>query len=304
MNRDQTVVSAPAAPAAPPPTLAAAVDQVRRSVERSGTSFFLGMRVLPRLRREAMYAVYAFCREVDDIADEPGAVADKLAALDDWRAEIDRLYAGTPGRPVALALAGPVVRYDLPAAEFLAMIDGMAMDAREAIVAPDLQHLDLYCRRVAGSVGLLSIRVFGATEPAAGDFALALARGLQLTNILRDLAEDAERGRLYLPAEALEAAGIATRDPLAVIDHAHLPVACRQVAEMAEAAFGEADRALASCRRRRLVPALLMMGVYDETLRRLKAADWQHPHRRLRLGRWAKLVAAVGRGVFRPSVRP
>ncbi len=286
------------------PGEAAAIAQTRERVARSGSSFTLGMRMLPRLRREAMFAIYAFCREVDDIADEPGDPAVKLAQLDAWRAEIDRLYAGRPRWPLAVALAGPVARYDLPAAEFVAMIDGMAMDAAADIVAPDGDRLDLYCRRVAGSVGLLSIRVFGATEPPATGFALALARALQLTNILRDLAEDAARGRLYLPAEALAAAGVSAGTPAAVLADPALPAACRLVADQAADAFAEADRALTDCRRGRLTPALLMMGVYDETLRRLKAADWQRPTERLRLSKRAKAIAAFRRGVFRPAWRP
>ena len=116
---------------------------VRQVVSRSGSSFLWGMRVLPRPRREAMYAIYAFCREIDDIADEPGAEAAKLAALAAWREEIERLYAGTPTRPTSRALLGPLRAYDLPKEEFLALIDGMEMDAREAMVAPSMDQLDL-----------------------------------------------------------------------------------------------------------------------------------------------------------------
>ena len=132
------------------PADAAALAEAREVVARSGTSFHLGMRVLPKARREAMYAIYAFCRAVDDIADEPGAGGDKLAALDAWRGEIENLYQGRPGRPIGRALAGPIADYGLPKAEFLALIDGMEMDAREAIQAPSWDDYRLYCRRVAG----------------------------------------------------------------------------------------------------------------------------------------------------------
>ncbi len=183
-------------------------------VRRSGSSFFWGMRLLPLRRRQAMYAVYAFCRTVDDIADRPGEQAGRQAELDGWRAEIDRLYAG--GRltePVAAALLPAVREFDLPKVEFEAVIDGMESDLRRQNVAPSMAALRLYCRRVAGAVGLLSIRCFGAEGRDAEKLAVALGEALQLTNILRDLGEDAADGRLYLPAELLERHGIAERDP-------------------------------------------------------------------------------------------
>ena len=175
---------------------------------RSGSSFLLGMRVLPARRRAAMYAIYAFCREVDDIADEAGAVDEKLAALDAWRAEIEQLYHGQPSRPTTRALLDAVEAFALPKDAFLAVIDGMEMDAREAMVAPDRDAFALYCRRVAGAVGMLSIRAFGAREPEAKEIAVTLGEALQITNILRDVHEDADRDRLYLPQELLESRGI------------------------------------------------------------------------------------------------
>ena len=136
-------------------------DVIRRRVAAAGTSFYWAMRLLPDERRDGMFAVYAFCREVDDIADDDGPAAQKLQALDDWRREIDRLYAGRPRHLVARALREPVLRYDLRQQDFLAVIDGMEMDAAADIRAPDLATLDLYCARVAGAVGHLSVHVFG-----------------------------------------------------------------------------------------------------------------------------------------------
>ncbi len=184
----------------------AAAREATQSVKKSGTSFAAGMAILPRPRREAMHAIYAFCRDVDDIADDPAmSVAEKRARLAEWRREIDRLYEGAPTFPAAIALMEPMRVFDLPRAEFLMMIEGMEMDAEGPIVAPALERLFAYTRRVAGSVGLLSMPTFGAPKGAASDrFALALGDALQLTNILRDVAEDAAIGRLYLPAELLE----------------------------------------------------------------------------------------------------
>ncbi|HUW81033.1 MAG TPA: squalene/phytoene synthase family protein, partial [Acidocella sp.] len=178
-------------------------------VKTSGTSFYHGMKILPAPRRDAMYAIYAFCRVVDDIADDEGALDARRAALDAWRARIGAVFLGQTSDPITRALRTAVQTYDLREADFLAIIDGMEMDAGAPIVAPTLETLDLYCDRVASAVGRLSVRIFGDSTAAAQDVAQALGRALQLTNILRDVGEDAARGRLYLPSEYLFEAGIA-----------------------------------------------------------------------------------------------
>ena len=197
-------MSAPGTPQGTPlgaaPGDLAAVEAIVRA---AGTSFYRGMRVLPADRRAAMYAVYAFCREVDDIVDDEGDFAGKVPLLAAWRARIAGLYRGEADGPVTRVLLAAVARYGLRAEDFVAVIDGMQMDAETVIVAPDLATLDLYCDRVAAAVGRLSVRAFGDASPAADRVAFALGRALQLTNILRDVAEDAARGRLYLPREWL-----------------------------------------------------------------------------------------------------
>ncbi|WP_448190981.1 presqualene diphosphate synthase HpnD [Azospirillum sp. sgz301742] len=274
-------------------------------VTRSGSSFYLGMRILPPDRRTAMYAVYAFCREVDDIADGPDSDAVKRAELREWRAEVERLYAGCPTRPTAWALAEAVRRFDLPRDELLTIIDGMEMDLGDGLQAPDMATLTLYCRRVAGAVGMLSLHAFGADEPEARDFAVALGEALQLTNILRDVGEDAERGRLYLPGDLLRRHGI---DPAAgipaVLAHPALDSACRELAAMARARFAEADRALLRCRRARLRPALLMMGIYEGILDALERRGWHGAEAPLALSKPRKLWAALTKGLLRPAWRP
>ncbi len=272
---------------------AAAMAHVRGVVARSGTSFLWGMRVLPRARREAMYAIYAFCREVDDIADEPGAAAGKLDKLAAWRNEIDRLYAGQPTRPVTVALHDPVADFDLPAAEFLAVIEGMEMDAREAMVAPSFADYTLYCRRVAGAVGLLSIRVFGDAGTTARELAVVLGEALQTTNILRDLDEDAARGRLYLPSDVLARHGMSDLTPAAVLDHPGLAAACAEMTALAKERFANARALLAQCDRRRLRPARLMLESYDRILARLEARGWNRPRQRVRLSATEKLWVAL-----------
>ncbi|MGH7055794.1 MAG: presqualene diphosphate synthase HpnD [Stellaceae bacterium] len=271
---------------------------IRDHVAAAGTSFYWAMRLLPRARRDGMYAIYAFCREVDDIADDERPAAAKLAALAAWREEIAALYAGLPHRPVARALQPAVAQYGLRREDFLAIIDGMEMDAGTDIQAPDLAMLDLYCARVASAVGHLSVHVFGDAGENAHAVAEALGRALQLTNILRDLDEDARRNRLYLPRELLDRHGIREREPMAVLRHPALPAVCRDLAVLAEEHFRQAARAMALCSRRAMRPAAVMAAFYRATLAALLEADWRHPEQRARLSKARKLWLVLRHGVL------
>jgi phytoene synthase len=246
-----------------------------------------------------MFAIYAFCREVDDIADEPGVPEAKRAALAEWRQEIDRLYAGRPQRPTTRALVGPVREFDLLREDFLAVIDGMEMDAVEDLQAPSLAQLELYCARVAGAVGQLSVRAFGDRGDAARRLGLAEGRALQLTNILRDLEEDAARGRLYLPRELLDKHGIAASDPAAVLAHPALPSVCDELAAIARASFAEADALLAKLDRKQMRPAIIMMEVYRRTLEALVERGWRALDRPVGPSTFGKLWIALRHGALK-----
>lgn len=272
-------------------------EAIRQRVEAAGTSFYWAMRLLPRERRDGMYAIYAFCREVDDIADNSTPPAQKQAALAGWHREIDALYAGRPSQLVARALAEPVDRYRLRREDFHAVIDGMEMDAAEDIRAPDLPTLDLYCGRVASAVGHLSVHVFGDSSPAAHTVADHLGRALQLTNILRDLHEDAERGRLYLPRENLERHRIASAEPLVVLRHPALPAVCHDVASLALMHFEKASEAMALCSRRAMRPAAIMAAFYRAILEALLRAGWRDPSRRIGLSKPHKLWLVLRHGL-------
>ncbi len=269
------------------------VAHVTRVVRRAGTSFFWAMRLLPSERRRAIFAVYAFCREVDDVADSDLDAAAKRAGLAAWRDEVAALFDGRPARPTTRALAGPVQRFELDRADFEAVIDGMAMDAAGAIVAPSRAELTLYCDRVAAAVGRLCVRVFGEPTPAGRRVADELGQALQLTNILRDLDEDAALGRLYLPREVLERHGVPAVSPHRVLAHPGLEPACREVAGWAAAAFERARLAMVACDARAMRPARMMMEVYRLTLARLDARGWQPPRRSCGPGKAEKLWLAV-----------
>jgi phytoene synthase len=272
-------------------------DHVESVVKDSGTSFYWGMRCLPAEKRNAMYAVYAFCREVDDIADGDGEEADKLARLGLWRGEIERLYGEHPRRPVSVALLEPVERFQLRKEDFLALVAGMEMDARARVRIRDMDELDLYCDRVAAAVGRLSVRVFGLEDGKGRAIAFSLGRALQLTNILRDLDEDAGRDRLYLPADVLAAHGIPGDDPRRVLRHPELSRVCELLADIAKRRFDEAVAVIAACDRRQVRPAVLMMEFYRRILRQLSKRGWRNATDPVRLSKLEKLWVVLRHGV-------
>jgi presqualene diphosphate synthase len=271
---------------------------IRARVAAAGTSFYWAMRLLPEARREAMFAVYAYCREVDDIADSDDPPATKRVQLADWRREVDAIYAGRTTRPLSRVLAEVARAYALRREDFLAIIDGMEMDAAKDIRAPDLAELDLYCDRVASAVGRLSVRIFGSDLPAADRVAGALGRALQLTNILRDLDEDGARGRLYLPREYLQQQGIAATEPGAVLAHPNLAGACELLADLAEQHFADAAAAMRHCPRRAMRPAAAMGAVYRAILVRLRRRGWRELRQEVNLPAALKLWLALRHGLL------
>jgi presqualene diphosphate synthase len=275
--------------------------QIEAKVKAAGTSFYWGMRMLEPARRAAMYAVYAFCREVDDIADEESVALDQRQnQLQQWRDDLERLFTGQePDLLVAKALVGPVARFNLQRRDFEAVIDGVAMDMVGPVVRPDFATLDLYCDRVACAVGRLSVRVFGPWQPRADDVAGALGRALQLTNILRDVGEDMGLGRLYLPDELLSSYGIMATDPQEVMTHPLLPLVLRDMALLARRHFGIAATIMAELPASSMRPAALMRASYLAVLDKLEAANWQSLDQRVSLSRPLKLWYAVYYGFLR-----
>jgi phytoene synthase len=239
---------------------------------------------MPRAQREAMFEIYSFCRKVDDIADSPGARDKRLEQLKLWRSDIDAIYNGS-AITRARGLAAPIKTFGLKREDFQAVIDGMEMDVHADMRAPDWARLDGYCDRVASAVGRLSVRIFGMEEKAGIVLAYHLGRALQLTNILRDIDEDAAIGRLYLPREALQQAGILTPEPAAVLAHPRLAEACAQVVTRAREHFAEADRVMARCRRRSVRAPRIMSAAYQAILRALVKRGWEAPRRPVKISK-------------------
>jgi len=258
----------------------------------SGSSFYAAMRILPAEQRQAMFQIYSFCRKVDDIADSDGPRDERLAALQQWRDDIDALYRGQP--PARLAdYVGSVKRFDLQRADFLAIVDGMEMDVPQDIRAPDLATLDLYCDRVASAVGRLSVRVFGLPESDGIGLAHHLGRALQLTNILRDIDEDASLGRLYLPREWLSQAGITGTDPLEVAADPRIPDVCAPLVQRARMHFAKSDEIMARNPRRIVRAPRIMSKYYSSILDLLIARGFAPPRDSVRVSKLTKLAIVL-----------
>jgi phytoene synthase len=268
------------------------VAAVTAIVRASATSFYHGMKILEPDRRAAMYGVYAFCRVVDDIADDEAPLEEKRAALQGWRQRIAGIFAGEAVDEITRVLRGAVQKYDLREGDFIAIIDGMEMDAGAPIVAPPLPVLDLYCDRVAAAVGRLSVRVFGDGSAQAQDVAYALGRALQLTNILRDVGEDAARGRLYLPHEFLEAEAVPL-DAKGALESGDLPKVCAKVERLAQKYFHEAESAMKLCDAKAMRPARLMAASYKPLLKILRERNFEYGGGRVSLPKWRKLALAA-----------
>jgi phytoene synthase len=272
-----------------------------------GSSFYSAMKLMPRAEREAMFAIYAFCRMVDDIADDGiGTREERFEQLAEWRRDLDVLYDG--GVPLKTGfLKDAVARYGLRRVDFLAIIDGMEMDVHEDIVAPDLIMLDLYCDRVASAVGRLSIKVFGMDEDAGFKLAYHLGRALQLTNILRDLDEDAGIGRLYLAREHLEAAQVAITDPKTILADKRIDAACRECARLAHTHYERASAVMRDVRDRKAMPdrpkgnlraPRLMGAVYAAILKAMEAQGWNAPRTRVSLPKSQLAMLVLRNGLF------
>jgi phytoene synthase len=262
-----------------------------------GSSFYAAMKIMPPAQREAMFQIYSFCRQVDDIADSDGPREDRLAALQVWRDDIDALYAGHP--PARLrGYVQSIKQFGMRREDFLAVIDGMEMDIPADIRAPDEATLDLYCDRVASAVGRLSVKVFGLPDADGITLAHHLGRALQLTNILRDIDEDAGIGRLYLPREGLYHAGITSSDPATVIASSALPKVCLPLVKRAQMHFEKADEVMARHPRRIVKAPRIMSKYYHAILELLIARGFALPRQPVKLGKASRIAILLRYGIF------
>ena len=266
----------------------------RRAV---GSWFFWAMQLLPAQRRKAMRALYAFCREIDDIAGGEASRSLKQILLSNWRSEIAHLYAGRPHHDVTRGLSEATHLYGLQCEDFLAIIDGVEIDARTDIRAPSLAQLDRYRERGAVAAGRISVRIFGEGSPAGQRVAAELGRAMQLTSILRDLGEDARRHRLYLPREVLHAHGIFATTPSWVLAQPALPDVCSDLVGLAEYHYAAAAEAIAACPRWTMRPAAVLLGTNRALLHELLARGWSRLDEPARTPAWHKLTLVIRHGL-------
>ena len=235
----------------------------------SGSSFYYSFLFLPANRRRAITALYAFCREVDDIVDEctdPQIAAAKLAW---WRLELDRLYSGQPQHPISLALQPVLAEFNLPQEQLLEIIDGMEMDLQQTRYL-DFKALSLYCYRVASVVGLLAAEIFGYSDRRTQKYAHDLGMAFQLTNIIRDVGEDARRGRVYLPIEELKRFDVSVADILNARHSDNFRKLMEFQIERAEQYYAQAMSELPAGDRKTQFPGLVMAAIYRTVLDEIK----------------------------------
>jgi phytoene synthase len=232
---------------------------------QSGSSFYYSFMFLPPKQRTAITALYAFCREVDDVVDEGHDPVVARSKLDWWRSEVAAMFHGTPQHPVSRALVPVVADFALPESRFGEIIDGMQMDL-DWNRYPDFATLEVYCHRVAGVVGLLSAEIFGCTERATRDYARSLGIALQLTNILRDVGEDVRRNRIYLPLDELARFGVTTDDLILFRETPEVAALLKFQAERARSWYDKARAALPAVDRRSQRAGLIMGAIYARLL--------------------------------------
>lgn len=247
------------------------MQESRTITGKSASNLALAFVVLPRAKREAMSALYAFCRVVDDLADDESvSVDERRAGLADWRQDVRRACgAETPRFGVNRELQPVIHRYHLPFELFDELVRGVEMDLDLKRYA-DWEALERYCYRVASVVGLLSIEVFGYTDPACRNYALCLGKALQLTNILRDVRNDAERGRIYLPLSELHASKVTPEEILRLQYSSRYRDLASRVADRATEFYGLARKSLPPQDRRSMMAGELMGAVYWQLLRKLR----------------------------------
>ena len=263
----------------------------QRKAAASGSSFYYSFRFLPAGQRRAILALYAFCREVDDLVDDCSDAGVARLKLQWWREEIGRAYRGNPQHPVTRALQPQLERYNLPEEYFHEILDGMEMDLNQARY-PDFSSLALYCYRAAGVVGLLAAEIFGYRERATLKYATELGTALQLTNILRDVREDAQRGRIYLPQDELQAAGVHEDDILKGVGTPQLQALLAQQASRARDYYRRAEEVLPEVDRPAQRSGLIMANIYRSLLDEIEADGYRVLERRVSLTPLRKLWIA------------
>ncbi len=254
------------------------MNDIKKIVKRSGTSFFWCMRFLPKAKRMAMYTLYAFCRHIDDIVDgDDIPMNEKLELIQAWREEMDNIYdKKVPTTDIGRKIYKNCMRFKLPKSEFLKLIDSISMDIPNPVQAPSMQDFFKYCRGVAGVPGNLSLRIFGCQdENMIENLATSLGNALQITNILRDVKEDALANRLYIPEEMLSKANINSTSPDEVIVNKNLVFARESLAQIAEEEFKKSENLIKLLDKKSARSVKAIMAIYKKYFDIMKNRGWE-----------------------------
>ncbi len=271
------------------------MNNIKRMVKKSGTSFFWSMRLLPKAKRNAMYTIYAFFRHIDDIVDGDKDIGEKLELIAAWRQELDNIYdKKAPATEIGRRIYKNCMRFKLPKSEFIRLIDSITMDLPNPVQAPSLNQLDRYCRGVAGVPGSLSLRIFGVEdETLIEKLSSTLGNALQLTNILRDVKEDAQADRLYIHREYLDKAGIEATDPLTVVVNKNLAVAREELAKTAAKNYDEAYELIKKLDKKAARPVLMIANIYKHYFDIMQNRGWEIISPKPFVSKWKKLTIAL-----------
>ncbi len=272
------------------------MNDIKNIVKRSGTSFFWSMRFLPKAKRNAMYTLYAFCRHIDDIVDgNDTSMSEKMELIEAWREEMDNIYdRKVPTTEIGRKIYKNCMRFKLPKAEFVKLIDSISMDIPNPLQAPKMNEFFKYCRGVAGVPGNLSLRIFGCNdEELINQLATSLGTALQITNILRDVKEDAQSNRLYIPREFLHKANINSTDPSEVIVDKNLAIAREELARIAEEEFKKADELIRRIDRKTARPVKAIEAIYKKYFEIMKNRGWEIISPKPHLSKLNKFTLAV-----------
>jgi phytoene synthase len=268
------------------------LDYCRSLTRKSGSNFFYSFLFLPSHKREAIYAVYAFSRAVDDVVDDAVDLSVAAEGLTEWRREVDRMYEGRAEHPIAVQMAEAARRFHIPKELPLALIDGCEMDLTRTRYAT-FEELYDYCYHVASVIGLMCIEVFGYRTDKAKLYAEKLGVAFQLTNILRDVKNDAERGRIYLPREDLDRFGYQEEDVLNGVYDERFAALMKFQCERARGYYGEAQAALTPEDRPTLLAAEIMSGIYSRLLREIENLRYDVYRNAVSLPRYQKMWIAL-----------
>lgn len=271
------------------------MNNIKQIVKKSGTSFFWSMRFLPTARRNAMYTIYAFCRHIDDIVDGDTPVAEKMDLLNAWREEMDNIFdKKVPTTEIGRKIYKNCMRFKLPKEEFLRLIDSIGMDVPNPVQAPDLNKFYRYCRGVAGVPGSLTLRILGCKdEKLIDELSTSLGNALQITNILRDVKEDALNNRLYIPKEYLEKAQITATDPMTVVVDKNLVIAREELARQAKANYDKADKMIPLLDKKISRHVRMIESIYRRYFDMMENRGWEVISPKPALGKFKKLSLAL-----------